>query len=195
MADRLRVAAVATLALATAACAAEDSTFLLNSLCGRASGVGGAGQAPQCQITGDAARVTGVSEDTFGIRFGPSGTGEVRIRLSAIPAASTAQWSLLALAASTRPEGSTLFRTLTWGSCGATCPPDPADIEAPVEEGYTLIRVVNDSEGAGAGRDMGTVGIVPEDAVVVFRGADIDLADLTTPDFDASELEQPGGFF
>ena len=178
-----------TLALAalTAGCTADANPLLLDTVCRtQVSPNGLPSTVPACAVSGDVVITTGVSSDVIGVRFGPSGMGALRIRLNAIAATTAERWTLEALVASTRPEGSTLFRSLTWGSCGARCPSDPADIEAKVDDSFTRVVVVADFEGTNF--EAGSTDIVPDDATIVFRGADIDLVDISTPGFEQQQF-------
>jgi hypothetical protein len=190
MADRLTILPAALLLLSTA-CSADPNPLLLDTVCRSQLAPNGV-QSPvePCIVTGDVEITTGVSRDVTGVRFGPSGIGELRIRLNAIAATTADSWTLEALAASTRPEGSTLFRSLTWGSCGATCPGDPADIEAVVDDNFTWVRVISDSEGTSFDQSSGAQEVVPDDATLVFRGADIDLVDIGTPGFEEQQFSE-----
>lgn len=167
--------------LAVIGCAAEPQPLLLDTVCRNFFSPNGT-QSAACTVSGDVKLTSGVSRDVTAVRFGPKGVGELRIRLNAIAATTQPTWSLEALVASTRPEGSTLFRSLTWGSCGATCPADPADVQANVSEDFQWVRVIDDY--AGSNFDPATFQTIPDDAALIFRGADLDLLDLATPGFD-----------
>ncbi len=170
-----------------AGCAADANPLLLDTVCrSQVSPDGSTSQVEPCIVTGDVKITTGVSDDVMGVRFGPSGVGELRIRLNAIAATTTETWTLDALVASTRPEGSTLFRSLTWGSCGTTCPADPTDVEAPVEEDFTWVRAIDNSQGTSF--DPSSLGGAPDDAALIFRGADIDLVEISTPGFEEQQF-------
>ncbi len=176
--------------LLTGGCAAEPQPALLDTVCRSQFSSGGLpATVPACTTTGDVEITSGTSNDITGVRFGASGFGELRIRLNAINATTQNEWSLETLVASTRPEGSTLFRSLTWGSCGASCPIDPADVEAPTTEDFQWLRVIDTY--AGSTFDPLTGMPVPDDAAVILRGADIDLIDISTPGFDGN----PNQFF
>jgi hypothetical protein len=162
---------------------ADPNPLLLDTVCrSTVSAEGQQSSVDACIVSGDAELVTGVSSDVMAVQFGPSGNGELRIRLNAIAATTADRWTLEALVASNRPEGSTLFRSLTWGSCGATCPADPPDVEADIDEDFAWTRVVDDSEGTSF--TPGNTEVVPDDASIIFRGADLDLLDIATPGFD-----------
>lgn len=162
-------------------CAAEPQPLLLDTVCHNVFSQSGV-QSESCTVSGDVELTSGVSKNVIAVRFGPSGVGELRIRLNAITASTQQRWSLEALVASTRPEGSTLFRSLTWGSCGATCPADPADVQATASEDFEWVRVIDDYEGGTF--DPSAFQPIPDDAALIFRGADIDLIDIATPGFD-----------
>jgi hypothetical protein len=186
MADRRREAELGVLCLCACllGCDAEEQTLLLDTICrGTFSPTTGL-PATACTTTGDVELVTGVSDDVTGVHFGSSGRGELRLRINAIAAANQGTWSFEVLAAASRPESTSLFRTLTWGSCGATCPADPPDIEAEVTEDFAWLHVVDDSPGSNFSQSFVPV---PDDAQLVFRGADIDLVDVRTPGFDPSQ--------
>jgi len=117
-----------------------------------------------------------MTEDSIGFRLGP-GTGALTIRLDGLAAVQSPFWSLEVLAASNRPEGSTIFRTLTWGSCGANCPPDPGDVQAPLSQDFAWVNVLENEQGV----TFVVSTDIPNDAVVTFRGADIDILDIRTP--------------
>ena len=89
-------------------------------------------------------------------------------------------WSLEVLAASSRSEGSTLYRSMTWGSC-TNCPPNPNDVEVPLDEEFVWAGVINDTP------NLGTSNYPPDDANFTLRGADLDIVDLRTPGVDNSD--------
>lgn len=184
MADR---ALALVMACALMGCA-DANPLLLDTVCNTDISPSGAPSPIEpCIASGDVTITTGVSRDVMGVRFGPSGQGEFRIRLNAIGAVNADRWTMFALVASTRPEGSTLFRSMTFGSCGASCPADPPDIEVAVDEDYALVRVVDDLEGANF--TEGSAQFVPDDASITFRGADMDLIGISTPDFDRQNFD------
>ena len=165
-----------------AACGGEPNGLLLDTVCrievSNSTGV----NAPGCTVSGDVELTTGVASNLLGVRFGPSAIGELRVRLNAIPATMATTWSLDALAASSRPEGSTLFRALTWGSCGATCPQDPPDVQVPLTEDFQWGSLLSDYDGSRG--DPSTFTPVPDDAVLILRGSDVHLLDLRTPGYE-----------
>ncbi len=167
-------------ALLLTGCAAEGQPLLLDAICRSSIPSSSGTLVAPCSASGDVELTSGVSKDVIGVRFGPSGVGDFRIRLNAITATTQAEWSFEVLAASTRPEGSRLFRTITWGSCGATCPADPVDVEVALSNDFEWAIVVDDAEGATVDPFLPS----PDDAALVFRGADIDLVDVATPGVD-----------
>jgi hypothetical protein len=181
-----RAAVAMVLGALAGGCQAEDQVLMLDTICRNFFSPTTGQSLEPCTTSGDVEIVTGVSEDVTAVHFGSNGTGEFRIRINAISAANqSAQWSFEALAASSRSEGSSLFRTLTWGSCGATCPADPPDIEAEVTEDFEWLRVIDDY----AGSNFNTTFVpVPDDAAISFRGADLDLIDVRTPGFDNNQF-------
>ncbi len=177
MAEARHVVVAALLApLVAAGCEAEDSTLLLDRVCrGETLYDSTTGQplGPPCELSGDAAYATAVSDDTRAVRFGPEG-GKLTIHLAALFAASQNHWTLDALATSSQPEGSSIFSSLTWGSCGPACPADPADVGAPLDDSFVWVTLVDDQPGSNGGT-------IPFDAVVSLRGKAVDLLDLRTP--------------
>lgn len=129
-------------------------------------------EGPACEVAGDAARTTGVTDDSTGFRLG-EGAGSLSIHLAALDAAtrSTGTFSIEVLAAASE-QGTTprLETTLTWGSCAQPCPPDPFPYVVEVDDEYQWVRVVADQAVAS--------GTVPYDAVLTLSGAGIDVADL-----------------
>jgi hypothetical protein len=175
MADRRLVALLAGLA---AGCDAEPSSLLLDNVCSRSSFFDpntGMDLGPACELSGDAQLVTSLSSDVSGVRFGPGG-GSLKVRLAVLAAANDDRWTLDALAAATRPEGSSIFRSLTWGSCGPGCPADPVDVGAPLDESYVWVTVVADQPGSNGAQ-------IPTDASLILRATDVDLVDIRTPGF------------
>jgi hypothetical protein len=171
--------AVAAAALLTATgCASDPGAGLLERVCR------GAPDTPSISIDGasncllgqDAREIAGATVDSYAVHLGPEG-GQLSIRLLALPAAYNTRWSLEVLARSRNPNGGALFRQLTWGSCAA-CPPDPADIELRFEDEFAWGTVALELEGNG------TFQTVPNDALIVFSGADIDIADLRDPNWE-----------
>ena len=188
----MRRACLALCGIALAGCSGGDgAAMLLNQICNPAplgpyyveppsTGTDSAA----CTVSGDATITDGLSSGATAVKLGPNG-GDFRIRLQAIPPAFSYSvgetWSLDVLAASSRPEGSTLVRLLSYGSCGAACPPDPADVEANLTEDVSWVSVVSDlptSEGQS----------YPSDAVLIFRGADIDILELRAPGYDQNSV-------
>jgi len=167
------------LAMLISGCETDGSPLLLDLICGPQTYYS-PGTGASCTVTGDAVLTSGVTGNATGVHFGAAGSGELRIRINAIPATyQGVSWSLEALAASSRSEGSTLYRSLTWGTCvNTTCPPNPNDVEVPLDEDFVWAGVIDDAPNLGAGN------YPPDDANITLRGADIDLVDLRTPGFD-----------
>jgi hypothetical protein len=164
------------MALVLAGCEAEESTLLLDRLCNQTTSFDpftGQQIGSPCELSGDVFFTTAVSEDTVGLRFGPSG-GKLTIHLLGLSAAARNRWTLDALASSTQPEGSAIFRSLTWGSCGPSCPADPGDVEAPLDESFVWVTLVDDQPGSNGQP-------IPGDAILVLRGKSFDLVDLRAP--------------
>ncbi len=155
-------------------CGGNDQVFLLDQLCNP--------DTPSiygevvCTVSGDAELTTGITSDTTAVHLGPD-TGELRIKLYAIGATSQPTWSLDVLAAASRSEGSTLFRSLTWGNCGSACPSDPDDVQAPLAQDFQWAGMVDDLPGSPSATSQ-------TDALLTLRGADIDIIDIRTPGFD-----------
>jgi len=175
--------AVAGLWLSAGCDSSDSSVRLLDQICGGLTSSEAPSYAPPpgepaCTIAGDVEQITGVTGDSIGYHFGPK-TGSLTIRLDALihtvaeGTGGTVELWLDVLAASTRPEGSLLYRTLTWGNCAA-CPDDPADAQAAFGEDFEWVRAVDPVAVAD------TLSI-PDDAEVTFRGADLDLADIRAP--------------
>ncbi|RLB46264.1 MAG: hypothetical protein DRI90_27520, partial [Deltaproteobacteria bacterium] len=155
-----------------------DQVFLLDEICSpETAAMYGPGV---CTVSGDAELTTGLSSDTTAVHFGPK-SGELRIQLYAIRAASQPRWSLDALAAASRSEGSTLYRSISWGSCGTDCPSDPEDVQAPLSQDFQWAAVVDDLQGS-------SYVLSQIDALLTLRGADIDLIDIRLPGYDNSYL-------
>ncbi|MSP24560.1 MAG: hypothetical protein EXR75_05225 [Myxococcales bacterium] len=147
--------------------------FYLNQICGSVTTNFDKNESySPCTVSGDASEVSGATADSVAYRFGPK-TGALHIRLSALPIADEPTWTAEVLAVASRPEGSTLFRELTWGSCGAECPTDPGDASAPVTTDLGWAQLIDGV--AGPGRNFTAI---PEDAILTLRGANINLYDL-----------------
>lgn len=176
----LGLLAVAGLGLSAGCGSSDSSVRLLDRVCGGPIITANEGEPPAppaCTIAGDAEQITGVTGDSIGYHFGPK-TGSLTIRLDALihtgtGVGGTVEFWLDVLAASTRPEGSMLYRTLTWGNCAA-CPDDPADGQAAFGEDFEWVKAVEPVALAD------TLSL-PDDAEVTFRGADLDLADIRAP--------------
>jgi hypothetical protein len=156
-------------------CDTEGQPMLLDQVCSQPSYDGGPG--PACVVSGDAEITSGITPDATAVRLGTNG-GVLRIRTNALQGLNGATFSLDVLAAANplRAEGNVLFRTLTWGSCGTQCPPEPSDSEASLSEDYAWAEMVKDLASAQ--------GVAPDDAVIELRGADIDILDLRLPGLD-----------
>jgi hypothetical protein len=183
MADS-RAALIAIALSLLAGCGASGRPMLLDQIC-RGTSPSGTG-TPNCALSGDAAYISGITADSRAVRLGPSGQGALTILLSALGATTQSTWSVEVLSAAGRPEGSTLYRSMTWGSCAQQCPADAGDVEASLDQDFQWARVVAEADGAVQLGTFGTTG-VPDDAVLVLRGADIDIVDLRTPGFEGSD--------
>lgn len=127
---------------------------------------------PACTVSGDAAQVSGTTADSVAYSFGPD-TGALHVRLSALPIATYPQpFTLEVLAASSRPEGTALYRELTWGGCGAECPDDPVDVSVPLATDYSWAKMLDAVPGSDGRFTLGA------DALLTLRGASLDLLDL-----------------
>lgn len=182
MADpRLLIPLTAAASLMLLGCSTEPQVRVLDNICNPDLDeyyYGSTGSSNACTVSGDARETTGVSADTIGFKLGP-GTGSLHIRMNAIQAVYSSVWSLDVLAASARPEGSTIFRTITWGSCASSCPADPDDTEAALAEDFEWITMVTGETGAVQFSDP-----IPDDALLTFTGADIDIVDIRLPGWD-----------
>jgi hypothetical protein len=180
-----RIAMVLALPL-LCACGADGRPMLLDQVC-RGSSLNGSG-TPNCTLGGDAEYVSGITADSRAVRLGPSGQGSLSILISALGAASQPNWSVEVLVAAGRPEGSILYRSMTWGSCPQSCPADLGDVEAALDQDFQWARVITDAKGQTTSTPMPgfppTVAAIPDDAVITLRGADIDIVDLRTPGFE-----------
>jgi hypothetical protein len=157
-------------------CGTAEQVFLLEQICNPETPYA-YGDAV-CTVSGDAELTTALTSDSTAVHFGPK-SGELRILLYALGAAGQTRWSLDALAASSRSEGSTLYRSISWGSCGSSCPSDPEDVEAPLSQDFQWAAVVADLPG--------TSNVASQvDALLTLRGADIDLIDIRMPGYDPS---------
>ena len=175
---RKTTAALAVLALLGASgCNTEDSVLLLEQICratfsiGTSSSVNG----DACTVAGDAQETSGLTGDSLAFRLGPK-TGELRIRLDVIEAVTNSSWSLDVLAASNRPEGSTIYGEINWGSCSGR-PSTPKDAEASLGEGFEWVNMVDNQAGVSV---WGSVDLA-SNSLIIFRGADVDIIDLRTP--------------
>ncbi len=173
--------------LATAAllglsgCATADSVMLLDQVCKAtyAPASNNPINGDACTVAKDARETTGLTGDSLAFRLGPS-TGELRIRLDVIPAVTSANWAIEVLAASSRPEGSTIYREINWGSCKG-CPSTPKDAEAALGEEFEWVRVI---ENQPAFQTWSSSAALASDSLIIFRGADIDIVDIRTPGYD-----------
>jgi len=154
---------------------AEGTPLMLDNICAQGQSNFSERQLG-CRLGGDAAFVTGLTPDATAIRFGTGG-GSLTIFLDAIPAVQESVWSLEALVASNRPEGSVLGRDeIDWGSCGVACPGNIGGIEVDVPDSVSWARVVD--------AERGTSFAQPTGAELTFRGTDLDIIDLRTPGSD-----------
>ncbi|MBW2454591.1 MAG: hypothetical protein JRI68_08775 [Deltaproteobacteria bacterium] len=156
-------------------CGTQGQVLLLDQICNPEGPL--VAPVPPCSVSGDAELTTGVSGDTTAVHFG-SGTGELRILLSAVQAASQPRWSLDVLAASSRSEGSTLYRSISWGTCVSDCPSDPEDVEAPLSGDFQWAAMVTEVTGSFNVQTS-------SDAMLTLRGTDIDIIDVRTPGYDS----------
>ncbi len=181
MTVRRLAAAVLALGALTAlgGCSVAEGGFL-TEVCGAeytdfSVGFGEGSTYTACSVSGDAAQVTGTTADSIAFRFGPD-TGALQIRLSALPLAFNPQpFTAEVLAAASRPEGSTLYRELTWGACGPECPDDLVDASAPLVADYSWLKMLDAVPGFDGRVTLGA------DALLTFRGASVDLLDLRWP--------------
>ena len=169
-------AALAALVLAgsLAGCTHQNSAMLLDLICNdeTTSGFGASG----CHVEGDARFTSGISGDSMAVLFGPEG-GALVMRVNAIDGSRAPSWTFDVLASSSRPEANTIARSLAWGSCGASCPADPADVEAPLSDDYQWITVVDAELGTNYNQP-------PNDALLTLRGTSVHLLDVRTPGYD-----------
>lgn len=167
MAERRVIAGVLLLGVVSG-CSEGGQGLVLGGLCTDGGEYGYLG--PLCTTSGDVTVVAGLTGDAKAYRFGP-GTGELNIRLSPLVGFEpNGAFFVDVLALSSRSEGSTLFRTMTWGSCTA-CPDDPSDLQVALTDEPVWAPAVSPVLGvAGA----------PEDALITLRGADLDIVELRT---------------
>ena len=126
MADR-RMAFALLLLAASAGCGADGVPLLLDVICRSTyQDLNDYTSSSACRVEGDAQETTGINGDSYAVHLGPS-TGTLYIKLGKIAAAIQTSWSFDVLAACTAAEGSTLYRSLTWGTCSGPCPGDHAD--------------------------------------------------------------------
>jgi hypothetical protein len=148
-------------------CTDESSARLLDVVC----------EDPEaCVVAGDAARTTGITEDTIGFRLG-DGAGTLTLRMSEIAAETPSFQSDLDLqvlvAASADGASAELSAHLTWGSC-TSCPQDPGPFIGQVAHDYIWVTVATQTFLQGSSEPL------PPDAVLVLSGRGIDIADLRT---------------
>lgn len=178
MADR-RMTFALLLAAASAGCSTKEIPLLLDVICrGTYQDLNNHTSSPACRVDGDAEETTGITGDSYAVHLGPS-TGTLYIKVGMIVAVMQSTWSFDVLAASTAPEGNTLYRTLTWGSCANGCPGAAGDVQAQLKEDFQWAKVVENLPGT-----TGTY--APVDAELGLRGADIDIVDVRTPGYDGS---------
>jgi hypothetical protein len=181
MAELRRVALVTALGALLTGCCASGRPMLLDQICRGRTSTGG----PNCVLGGDAAYISGITTDTRAVRLGSSGKGTLSFPINALGAATQPQWSLQVLSAAVRPEGSTLYSSMTWGSCGTACPADVGDVEADLNQDFQWAQVVSGATGVPTTiTPAGTPTLIPDDAVITLRGTDLDIVDLRTPGFE-----------
>ena len=151
---------------------AEQPALVLDELCGSPLLVPDTDESGPCRVSGDAQMASGLLSNLVAYRLG-SGTGALHIQMGAMLShVGGATWSMDVLVRSLRPEGSTLYRTLTWADC-LLCPPDPPDAEGKVTESASWMRAVD----GVAGLD-GKFENLADTAELTLRGADIALIDV-----------------
>jgi hypothetical protein len=166
-------------ALGASGCGSEPVALLLHQICTTPLAFEA---QPACYLGGDARRTTGMTGNTVAFHLGPA-TGSLHIRLAAVPGIDRPRWSLDLLAASARPEGTTVYVELTWGTCTTVCPAsDPQDASAPASESFQWLALVQGVEGAQI--SPSSTERVPPDAVLTFRGADVDIVDIRLPGYE-----------
>jgi len=159
-------------------CTTNATPLVLDLICrNQFYNYAGSSGGEACRVSGDAKATTGITGDTYAVHLGSS-TGALHIKLAAIANTTQSSWSLDVLAAATAPEGSPIYRSVTWGTCAGQCTDDPADVQAALKSEFQWAKVV---EGLA-----GTAGpYPPDDAELTLRGADIDIVDLRLPGFDS----------
>lgn len=173
MVDHRTALCAAALALLVSGCTVDDADGrLIDRLCDPALAdypqVSG---SATCEISGDAFKTTGMTDNSLGYRLGPGG-GALRVRLNALEAPWDPTWSLDVLAAAAPDHSELLRRTLTWGSCGPACPDDPEDWGAILPDNYNWVPVVAALPG------LGFNGSIPADAYLELSGKNIHIVDL-----------------
>ncbi len=182
-------AVVMIVALGSSACASDPQALLLDHICDPDSenefddfseplppppGPGQPDVLVMCSTSGDVEQRSGVTADAIAFHFGPA-TGALHLHLSAFEAIRDPNWSLEILARSTRPEGSEMFRVMTWSTCAA-CPPDPGDATGVVTGEFSWVRAVDNESGMSD-----AFASLPNDAMITLRGADLDIVNVRTP--------------
>jgi hypothetical protein len=173
-----RCAVLLTGALVLAGCHVDPEILTLNDICFPAYGYNVEGESAQCYVTFDAEMADGAADGMVAARLGPNG-GELHVLLGAFLATRELNWSLDVLVESTSDTGSLLIRSVTWGSCGSECPPEPGNVEVDVADELTWAQVVDDAVGSSSSQ-------IPNTAEVVFAGADIDIFAFRTPGSNTS---------
>jgi len=156
------------------------------------SSVPGEASLPACEVEGDATQTSSITGDSIGFLLGPRG-GALRVRIAAFDyliaeyygPTSVNWWSIDALVASARIDGSELIRSVTWGSC-SNCPDDPPDYSVDIGEDYAWVLVAEELEGLAPYGTTGGIS-VPTDAMLRLRGADIQIADIHYWSSDAGD--------
>lgn len=176
--------ALCVITLALPGCADDGQGFLLDSLCrGAIFNPQSGGVASTCRLSGDATFTSGITSDAIAVTLGPAG-GQIDIALAAIPAVHQSTWSLDALVASRRAEGSVLGRPqINWGSCGVTCPGPIEGVELDLTEDLRWAVLVDTRPGTATSFTGAGSSTIPADAVITLRGSDIDILELRTPGF------------
>lgn len=184
-----RLLVFVSVAIASVGCADDQQAFMLENLCRSQAPIAGpsGSSLPTCRLAGDAAFTSGISSDAIAVKLGPGG-GRLEIALNAIPAVHQASWSFEALVASRRPEGSVLGRPeIDWGSCGVACPGVIEGVEVDLTDEVRWASLVENRLGTGTPTTV-AISPIPPDAVIILRGADIDILDVRTPGFDENAI-------
>src|SRR5262249_46188435 len=117
---------------------------LLDRVCGSTLPDG-----PACELRDDVSLTTGITEDSLGVLFGPSG-GSFIVHLQAVTAAEARRPFGLDLPASAPgPAGSRVVANVVWGACMGGCPPAPRPFDAAISPSYTWRKVADVAHGPG----------------------------------------------